>query len=478
MKTSVTRVSALLALLSLVIFARAQGPLPSAAQVEWQKMENYAFIHFGPNTVKDVEWGYGDFSPRDFNPTLLDCDKWAATLKDGGMKQVIIVAKHHDGFCLWPSKYTDYSIASSPYRAGKGDIVGEMAAACRKYGLKFGVYLSPWDRNRADYGQPSYIEYYKKQLRELLTNYGEISEVWLDGANGGDGYYGGACEKREIDRRTYYGFESIFALIHELQPNAIIFSDGGPGCRWVGNEKGIAGETNWSFLRYEDVYPGYPKSDELTVGHVDGTKWIPAECDVSIRPGWFYHSSEDGRVKTGQELFALYLKSVGRNGTFLLNVPPDANGVISDTDARSLAEYRKIKDAAFAVNLLAGADIKASSRKSSARRAANVADSDYCKYWTPADKDGMPTVTFRLKSPVDVKYVVLQEYIPYGQHVAEFAVEYSDGTGHWLPLPCNEQTTTIGYKRILPCAGVRVSQLRVRFLSSRGSIHISNISAY
>lgn len=478
MKTLISRASALLMLLSFVLCAGAQSPNPTPAQVEWQKMENYAFIHFGPNSINNVEWGYGDFDPKDFNPSQVNCDEWARILRDGGMKQVIIVAKHHDGFCLWPSKYTKNSIASSPYLNGKGDIVGDMAKACKKYGLKFGIYLSPWDRNRADYGQPSYVEYYRNQMRELLTNYGEISEVWLDGANGGDGYYGGARETRQIDSRTYYGFESLFALIHKLQPNAIIFSDGGPGCRWVGNEKGIAGETNWSFLRYDDVYPGYPKSGELTVGHKDGTKWVPSECDVSIRPGWFYHAKEDSQVRTGEQLFDLYLKSVGRNGTFLLNVPPDANGVINAIDARALVDYKNIKESTFATNLLDGAKIKASSKKSSTEVAANIADADYDKYWAPAEKDATPTVTFQLKKAATIKYIVLQEYIPNGQHVAKFAVEYNDGKGTWKSVPCTEQTTTIGYKRILPCTEFSAKQLRVRFVSSEGQIYINNIAAY
>ena len=232
------------------------APLPSKHQVAWQQMETYAFIHFGPNTFGNREWGYGDAPLESFNPTRLDCEQWAKTLHDAGMKGIIITAKHHDGFCLWPTKYTDYSVRNTPYKNGKGDIVGELSAACKKYGLKFGVYLSPWDRHQAFYGTPLYVEYFYAQLEELLTQYGDIFEIWFDGANGGDGYYGGAREERTIDRRTYYNFPRAWEMVERLQPQAIIFSDGGPGCRWVGNEKGYAHATNWSFLRGNEVYPG------------------------------------------------------------------------------------------------------------------------------------------------------------------------------------------------------------------------------
>lgn len=245
-------------------------PLPEQRQVDWQKMETYAFIHFGLNTFNDREWGYGDTPASTFNPTRLDCNQWVATLKAAGMKGVIFTAKHHDGFCLWPFKGTDYNVAHSPFRDGKGDVVRELQEACKKQGMKFAVYISPWDRNRADYGTPAYLDYYYAQIRDLLSNYGEVFEIWFDGANGGDGWYGGANDRRTIDRRTYYKFENIQALCDSLQPKAVMFSDGGPGCRWVGNERGIAGATNWAFLRKNTVYPGYPKHYELQYGHADG----------------------------------------------------------------------------------------------------------------------------------------------------------------------------------------------------------------
>ena len=282
------------------------APLPSANQVAWQQLETYAFIHFGPNTFGDREWGYGDAPLESFNPTRLDCEQWARVCKQAGMKGIILTAKHHDGFCLWPTKYTDYSVRNTPYKDGKGDVVGELAAACRKYGLKLGLYLSPWDRHQAFYGTPLYVEYFYAQLEELLTQYGEVYEVWFDGANGGDGWYGGAKETRKIDRSTYYNYPRAWKLVGELQPKAVIFSDGGPGCRWVGNESGYADATNWSFLRIKEVYPGYERHKELQYGHEDGDKWVASECNTSIRPGWFYHEKEDGRVKSVDHLVDLY----------------------------------------------------------------------------------------------------------------------------------------------------------------------------
>lgn len=245
-------------------------PVPEAKQVAWQQMETYAFIHFGLNTFNDREWGYGDTDPKLFNPKKLDCEQWARTLVQAGMKGVILTAKHHDGFCLWPFEGTEYSVKHSPWKDGKGNVVKELSEACKKYGLKFAVYLSPWDRHQANYGTPDYLPYFYAQLHDLLTNYGPVFEVWFDGANGGDGWYGGAKDTRTIDRKNYYNYPRIYEMLDSIQPQAIVFSDGGPGCRWVGNEKGFAGATNWSFLRKGEVYPGYPNYPELQYGHVDG----------------------------------------------------------------------------------------------------------------------------------------------------------------------------------------------------------------
>jgi alpha-L-fucosidase len=245
-------------------------------------MEMIGFIHFSINTFTDKEWGYGDESPELFNPSSLDAEQWARAAKEAGMKQLILTAKHHDGFCLWPSAYTEHSVKNSPWKNGQGDLVKEFTEACRHHGLKAGLYLSPWDRNHKDYGTPEYLDYYRNQLTELLSNYGEISEIWFDGANGGDGYYGGANEIRKIDRGTYYDWDNTFNLVYSLQPEIIIFSDAGPGCRWIGNEHGIAGETNWSTINGDSLTIGGSDQAYLNTGDPNGPDWIPGECDVSI----------------------------------------------------------------------------------------------------------------------------------------------------------------------------------------------------
>lgn len=339
----------------------AIGPVPTPQQVEWQKLETYAFIHFGPNTFLNQEWGYGDAPASSFNPTRLDCEQWVQTIVKAGMKGVILTCKHHDGFCLWPSKYTDYSIANSPF---KRDVVRELSDACKKYGIRFGVYLSPWDRHQASYGTAEYITYYYNQLEELMTQYGDVFEVWFDGANGGDGWYGGACEKREIDRSTYYNYPKAWGIVNRLQPNAIIFSDGGPGCRWVGNEKGYANATNWAFVRGKEVYPGYPQYQELQSGHADGDMWCASECDTSIRPGWFYHESEDDKVKTVDELTDLYYRSVGHNGTMLLNFPVNCEGLIHPTDSARIVAWHERISHELGDNLLANAKFTANDTRS------------------------------------------------------------------------------------------------------------------
>ena len=452
-------------------------PLPSPYQVAWQQMETYAFIHFGPNTFGDREWGYGDAPASSFNPTRLNCEQWAQTLKAAGMKGVIITAKHHDGFCLWPTKYTDYSVRNSPFRDGKGDVIGELAAACKKYGLKMGVYLSPWDRHQAFYGTPLYVEYFYAQLEELLTQYGELFEVWFDGANGGDGYYGGAREKRTINSRTYYDFPRAHKLLAQLQPQIIIFSDGGPGCRWVGNEKGYAFDTNWSFLRAGEVYPGYERFQELQSGHSDGDIWVPAECDVSIRPGWFYHASEDDKVKTVDYLCDLYYRSVGHNGTFLLNFPVNRDGLIHPVDSAHAVDFHQSITAELKDNLLISARITATDERGKAFTTKALTDDNYDTYWATHDGITSATLNFTFKRPCDVNRLMLCEYIPLGQRVKAFAVEYYDGR-QWQLVDAQEQTTTIGYKRLLRFPTIRSKQLRVRFLESRGPLCINAAGLY
>lgn len=452
-------------------------PLPSENQVRWQQMETYAFIHFGLNTFNDREWGYGDAPLEIFNPSRLDCDQWARTVKAAGMKGIILTAKHHDGFCLWPTKYTDYSIRNTPYKEGKGDIVGELAEACRKHGLKLGLYLSPWDRHQAFYGSPFYVEYFYAQLQELLTQYGELFEVWFDGANGGDGWYGGAKETRTIDRRTYYDFPRAWKMIAELQPKAVIFSDGGPGCRWVGNEKGYAFATNWSLLRGNEVYPGYDKHWELQQGHADGDAWVPAECNVSIRPGWFYHEREDDKVKTVDQLVDLYYRSVGHNGTQLINFPVDKDGLIHPVDsARAVEAHRKVA-AELRDNLLLKAKGKASDTRGKEFALSAVTDGDYDTYWATPDGVTEATLTFTFKRPVRMNRISLQEYIPLGQRVQRFTVEYLDGN-QWRPISVGEETTTVGYRRLLRFKTINTKRIRVTFCEAKGPLCISEVGAF
>ncbi|MGO5524311.1 alpha-L-fucosidase [Phocaeicola plebeius] len=452
-------------------------PVPEPKQVEWQQMETYAFIHFGLNTFNDREWGYGDTDPKVFNPTNLDCDQWAQTLVKAGMKGVILTAKHHDGFCLWPFEGTEYSIKNSPWKNGKGNVVKELSEACKKYGLKFAVYLSPWDRHQANYGTPEYLPYFYAQLHDLLTNYGPVFEVWFDGANGGDGWYGGAEDIRTIDRKNYYNYPRIYEMLDSIQPQAIIFSDGGPGCRWVGNEKGFAGATNWSFLREGEVHPGYEKSYELQYGHADGNQWVPAECDVSIRPGWFYHPEEDDRVKSPDQLVDLYYRSVGHNATLLLNFPVDRRGLIHPVDSANAVRFHEMIQQQLKTNLVAGMTPKVSNERGGDFVASALTDDNFDTYW--ATEDGVTTadIEFSFDTPTRMNRMMLQEYIPLGQRVKAFVVEYLD-KDTWLPVKLNEETTTIGYKRLLRFETVETKGIRIRITDARGPLCLSNVGVY
>ena len=457
-------------------------PLPLPKQVEWQKMETYAFVHYGLNTFTDKEWGYGDADPKLFNPTRMDVEQWVRTFKAAGMKGVIIVAKHHDGFAMWPSPLTDYNITRSSYdgpknKDGKVDVLAELRKACDKYGLKMGIYLSPWDRNHAEYGRQAYVDYYHQQLTDLVTNYGPLFEVWLDGANGGDGYYGGARETRKIDRRNYYNFPKIHAIIEKHQPQAIIFSDGGPGCRWVGNERGEAGIPNWSFLRKNVVYPGYDKSRELGSGHEDGDAWVPAECDVSIRPGWFYHPEEDGKVKTPEQLADIYYQSVGRNATFLLNFPIDREGRVNAIDSMNAVRFRQLIEEDLNTDLLRKAKVTASTERGKKFSAKRLTDGKWDTYWATPDGVVSGTVTFTFSKPTKLNRILLQEYIPLGQRVKEFNVDVLID-GKWQQLETGEPFGNIGYKRILQFATVETTAIQIYIPDARGPVCLSTIAAY
>lgn len=450
------------------------GPLPRPRQLAWHGLETYGFLHFTVNTFTDKEWGYGDESPQIFCPTDFDADQIARTAAAGGLQGLILTAKHHDGFCLWPSRFTEHSVKHSPWHGGQGDVVAEIAAACRHRGLKFGVYLSPWDRNAADYGAASYVDYYRKQLRELLTNYGPIFEVWFDGANGGDGFYGGARETRNIDRHTYYGWDQTWQIVRELQPDACMFSDAGPDVRWVGNERGEAGETCWATLNRDDFAPGVVDRVRLNMGDRPGTHWLPAECDVSIRPGWFYHAAEDGRVKTADQLVDLYFKSVGRGASFLLNLPPDRRGQIHPTDAAHLAEYHRRIEAIFAHDLARTAIEVSGPNRSAGFTPRNLIDGDPDTYWATGDALTTPEAILEFRAPIRFNVIGLREYLPLGQRVAGFAVDALVG-GVWQEIA---RGTSIGSRRLIRTPDVETPRVRLRITDAAVCPAISELGLW
>lgn len=441
------------------------GALPSPRHLAWHELEFYGFLHFGLNTFTDREWGYGDESPELFNPSAFDADQIVGVAAEAGMKGLILTAKHHDGFCLWPSEQTEHDIAASPWREGRGDVVGEIAAACARHGLRFGVYLSPWDRNHPEYGRPEYVETYRAQLRELLTRYGDVFEVWWDGANGGDGYYGGARERRTIDRSRYYGWDETVAIVRELQPNAVIFSDAGD-VRWVGNERGIAGDPCWATYTPRPIegetmaVPGTTRYWEGEHGHRDGERWMPAECDVSIRPGWFYHESQDNSVKSPGELVDLYYASIGRGAGFLLNLPPDRRGLIHEQDAASLRGMRAILDATFAEDLARSAAVSASAGRGGDGTFApgNVADGKPETYWATGDAETTPAIELRWINPVRFNVVSIREFLPLGQRVTAWALDVWDSDG-WREIAAGEG---IGARRLWRGEFQHTQRLRLR----------------
>ncbi len=453
-------------------------PLPTKNQIAYNEMERNAFIHFGLNTFNDMEWGYGDSPASTFNPSELDAEQWCKVIKDAGLKGVVLTCKHHDGFCLWPYDGTEYSVKNSPWRDGKGDLVREVSDACRKYGLKFGVYLSPWDRNSTLYGSPEYIDYFRDQLTDLLTNYGEIYEVWFDGANGGTGYYDGADEKRSVDRKTYYDWPKTIELVRKLQPNALLFSDAGPDVRWCGNESGVGGKTNWATLRKDEAWPGWPHYKELTAGHEDGDYWVPSEINTSIRPGWFYHKSEDHKVKTVSGLMDYFYESVGRNGTALINFPVDSRGLIHENEATNVTKWQKLLEKEFAHNLLQDVDnILASNHRgnSSEFGGDKVNDADKNTYWSTDDELIKSSLTFEFKQATTFNRFLVQEYIKLGQRVSKFTLEILDKDNKWKQIASE---TTIGYKRILRLPNVSTTKIRFTVVDAKACPTISNVAIY
>ena len=435
-------------------------PIPSLSQLTWQRQELHAFVHFGPNTFSGAEWGSGQEDPAIFNPTEFDAREWVSAFKQAGFTGVILTAKHHDGFCLWPSKYSSHTIAKSPWRGGKGDVLKELSDACREAGLGFGVYLSPWDRNHPTYGTNEYNRVFENMLEEVLGRYGPIFEVWFDGANG-EGPNG---------RRQAYDWPVFLATVRKLQPKAVIFSDAGPDVRWVGNERGEAPLTVWSTIDRHRYTPGTPLSDELGEGTRFGEDWVPAECDVSIRPGWFYRQSEDTQVKSPARLLEIYEKSVGRNCTLLLNVPPDRRGLVASPDLAALAGFRTALNAAYGTDLAAGATVTASSSRSDAPASA-VLDASLDTSWSP-DLPGPATLTLQFPSAVTFDRVVLQEGIALGQRVSAFFVEARTVEG-WQRVATG---TTIGHKRILPTPLTKATSLRLTIAESIGTPALARIA--
>lgn len=428
--------------------------VPSPQQLEWQQMELTAFLHFGINTFTDREWGDGKEDPALFNPTDLDAEQWVRTLKEAGFKMVLLTAKHHDGFCLWPTKTTKHSVASSPWKDGKGDVVKELRDACTKYDMKFGVYLSPWDRNAECYGDsPRYNEFFIEQLTELLTNYGEVHEVWFDGANGE-----GPNGKKQV-----YDWDAFYKTIQRLQPKAVM-AIMGDDVRWVGNERGLGRETEWSatvlapgiYARSEASNRRlgvHSKSQDLgsreMLKNATELFWYPSEVDVSIRPGWFWHESENGKVKSLKHLADIYFQSVGYNSVLLLNIPPDRRGHIHEADVARLKEFAAYRQQAFADNRVKKGQ----------------------KMWDAASGDQR---VYKLKPSSKINVVLLQEDIARGQRVESFRVEGRVG-GQWQLLG---EGTTVGYKRMLRFPEVEAEALRITIGSSRLEAHISNVAAY
>jgi alpha-L-fucosidase len=450
-------------------------PIPSSDQLKWHELETYAFIHFTTNTFTGKEWGYGDESPSIFNPSEMNVDQWVSNIKEAGLKAIILTCKHHDGFVLWPSKYTDHSVTNSPYKNGKGDVVREVSEACKKYGLKFGVYLSPWDRNRADYGSPSYVTYYRNQLRELFENYGPIFEMWFDGANGGDGYYGGSKEKRKISGRDYYDWPTTINLVRGMEPSILFFSDAGPEIRWVGNERGVAGTTNWNNISIDTLYAGKAGIENLlNTGHENGKNWVPAEVDVSIRPGWFYHAEEDSKVRTPENLFDIYLTSVGRGSNLLLNIPPDRRGLIHENDVASLKGWKKLLDERFKINHAYKAKASVSSKYHKSNKAIFLTDGDPKTYWAAGKNKLDAQIELDLGDLKTINYVEIQEYIALGQRVKSFTVEVFTDNG-WYEIASE---TTIGYKRILKVAPVETQKIRIKIKDAKACAIISEIKVW
>lgn len=458
------------------------GALPSDRQLAWHQTDLYGLIHFTPTTFEDKEWGYGDADPSVFKPSNFDAEQIVLAAKAGGLKGIVLVAKHHDGFALWPTKTTEYNISKSPFRGGQGDLVREVEQAARKHGLKFGVYCSPWDRNSPVYGTPAYLQLYREQLRELYTNYGELFMSWHDGANGGDGYYGGAREKRSIDNTTYYDWENTWnELTRKLQPSANIFSDIGWDVRWVGNEKGVANDPHWATFTPKPpagvsvAVPGQANYPESPTGHRDGQYWMPAECDVPLRKGWFYHPNE--KPKSPDVLMDLYFKSVGRGAALDLGLAPDTRGLLHEDDVAALKTFGERLQKTFATNLAASAILRASNTRgyNSIYGTKNLTDNNSNTYWATDDDFPTPDLIVDFGEDKTFDVVSIEEFIKLGQRIEAFKLERWTGT-EWQEI---YNGTSVGAKRLVRFEiPVTTKRLRLRITQSPVAVAISGFGVY
>ena len=415
------------------------GPTPTKQQLAWHEKEFYLFMHFGPNTFTNLEWGKGSEDPNVFNPTAIDCNQWASIAKASGAKGIIITAKHHDGFSLWPSKFSKHTVRETKWMNGKGDVIKMLSEACKKAGIEMGVYISPWDRNHPQYGTAAYNDIYIQTMKELLTGYGNLTELWWDGANGE-----GPNGKKQV-----YDFTRFKDSAMSYQPNIVIFSDIGPHIRWVGNENGLINETNWNLLDTAGFKrgEGAPANDTLNRGNFNGKNWIGAEADVSIRKGWFYHEEEDSTVKSGKTLFNLYLKSVGHGGNLLLNVPPNRKGLIAPQDSAALMDFRKVREDAFKTNLFKSAITK-----------NNKNEIDIC-----------------LTAAVTINSIQLQEQIKFGQRVIRFEIYAGDNEAEMKKIA---GSTTIGRKKIIQFPTTTAKCFKVKIIETKASPIMGAVAGY
>jgi alpha-L-fucosidase len=451
-------------LLMQAIHAQNKTPLPTPQQTQWHQTEFNLFVHFGPNTFTDKEWGEGT-EPEDlFNPSKMDCRQWCRIAKAAGAKGIIITAKHHDGFCLWPSKFSKHTVRESKWRNGKGDVLKELSQACKEYGLNFGIYISPWDRNHPDYGTEKYNSVFINMMKEIFTSYGPVHELWWDGANGE-----GPNGKKQV-----YNWKAFIETVRKLSPKTVIFSDVGPDIRWAGNEKGIAGITNYNTLNTDGYEPGLlaPSTDTLNKGNKHGANWIPAECDVSIRPGWFYHANEDDKVKTPEQLFDIYLKSVGRGAVLLLNVPPDRRGLIHKNDSASLMGFKKLWQHILpSKGVLENAEVN-----DFAFRFGDVNSSIFDNKTETLEIGNFEknSIAADFKQPVELNCIVLRENLTNGQRVEEFSVQIPDTANKSFFI----KGTTIGNKRILTFPKIKTQLVILRITKSNGNPRLHPFDFY